>query len=808
MKKKSGFTLMELMAVIVLLSVLSVIGVSVYRTVDEKTKIQAYNNKVSYIETKAANFASDTGYLSTNVNYLVELGYIEADTKAGEVLSPIDKEKMNDYVVTITKTGDNYYAKLTTKKEENLDNIDMVNANVEIIAYEVQEDGTSGEKVNESWTNKNVNLVAEFKSTAVVDKSQINKVIWHTNVQDIESPNNSLEYLVEAEQIISTSYRVEIMMNDGTKYEARRTVRIDKQRPIVYLKEITIENENAYTNANKKVRIMSSDQSGSGIKGYYVGTERNCTSVSYTENASEIYEVEKGNGKYYVCVKDQAGNVSEDESSKDFDISHIDTAAPSCEVKTKETPGKNNWYTGDIHFYVAATDDDSGIRNTEISADKLTMDTASFVVKGKARDKAGNEATCSLEVKRDATKPGCDWNDAPFKNKWTASNRTVTVKGTDEMSGTSSIQNFSYTSGTTSTAALSYTVEDNAGNTKLCSKTANVYVDKTAPTKPTSGAIGGVSGSNAAASIKTGAGGSTDTGGSGVKEYRYRVTNTNTAPAKTSFTSTSKSYTRSCGTSYYAWAVAVDNVGNVSDVTALGSTSDKANSYSAWGSCSKKCGRGTQTRTNTCLLITSGLSQSCNTQGCCDLVDYTDGTSCSKKCGGGTTNRLAYSHYDGSRCSQKDLSSGGKACNTQDCCSSKSSSSSCGDWSSCNASCGGGTQWRSCTTSYTSNYDGSSCGSTPYNDYRSCNTHSCPPTLPTVLHPCREGNTWGHDGPSTSSSQRGPWSRNCSATIKGEVNGFYLTTVTCPTGGVWDNIYFKKSCLSNGSVCSSTVCPG
>ena len=64
-----------------------------------------------YIETQAALFASETGYMSTNVDYLVNTGYVEADNEFGEVISPKDQKILNYHVVTITKEGDNYYYK-------------------------------------------------------------------------------------------------------------------------------------------------------------------------------------------------------------------------------------------------------------------------------------------------------------------------------------------------------------------------------------------------------------------------------------------------------------------------------------------------------------------------------------------------------------------------------------------------------------------------------------------------------------------------------------------------------------------------
>ena len=121
---------------------------------------------------------------------------------------------------------------------------------------------------------------------------------------------------------------------------------------------------------------------------------------------------------------------------------------------------------------------------------------------------------------------------------------------------------------------------------------------------------------------------------------------------------------RSYEVTYYAWAVAVDKVGNRSSVVSLGSTKDEEDKFSEWRSCSKLCGTGSQSRTNICELVTNDLIQSCNTMYCCSSVRYENGTACSKSCGGGTYNQLAYSKYTGERCPGSDKSSGGSSCNT------------------------------------------------------------------------------------------------------------------------------------------------
>ena len=123
----------------------------------------------------------------------------------------------------------------------------------------------------------------------------------------------------------------------------------------------------------------------------------------------------------------------------------------------------------------------------------------------------------------------------------------------------------------------------------------------------------------------------------------------------------------------------LDEAGNVANKTVTYTVyrecSKTTKGYTAgWSGCTAKCGGGTQTRAyaykdnytgKTC--STGNDTQKCNTMDCCSSVRYVDGSSCSASCGGGTKNRLAYSNYNGQRCSNKDQSSGGSSCNTQGC---------------------------------------------------------------------------------------------------------------------------------------------
>ena len=135
--------------------------------------------------------------------------------------------------------------------------------------------------------------------------------------------------------------------------------------------------------------------------------------------------------------------------------------------------------------YIYSTSNSATPTTTFTSGSSYSQETGDgdYYLIATACDRSGN---CTTEIsnvfKLDNTAPSCDWSGE--SETWTKDNRTITVSGNDSGSGMKSGQSsntWTYSSGTTQTANLGYTVSDNAGNTNNCSKTANVYVDKDAP---------------------------------------------------------------------------------------------------------------------------------------------------------------------------------------------------------------------------------------------------------------------------------------------------------------------------------------
>ncbi|XP_065939379.1 coadhesin [Magallana gigas] len=165
-------------------------------------------------------------------------------------------------------------------------------------------------------------------------------------------------------------------------------------------------------------------------------------------------------------------------------------------------------------------------------------------------------------------------------------------------------------------------------------------------------------------------------------------------------------------------------------------------SWSGYGSCSKSCGSGSQSRSRSCnnpspayggnsCSGSSTSSQSCNTHNC--PIDggwstWSGYGSCSKTCGTGTQSRSRTCTnpapaYNGLSCSGSATSS--QNCNTHNC-PIDGQWATWGSWTTCSVTCGGGSQSRTRTcTNPAPQYNGSPCPNSA-SSTQACNTHHCP----------------------------------------------------------------------------------
>lgn len=122
MKNNKGFTLVELMAVIVVLAIIISIAIPSAISISHKIKVKMYNTKVDMILSSAKIYGQDNPAIvnadetcssSVSVDELINNGYIKKDdTKNGSVLNPVDNSSLNDKEICIYKKNNRIYAKI------------------------------------------------------------------------------------------------------------------------------------------------------------------------------------------------------------------------------------------------------------------------------------------------------------------------------------------------------------------------------------------------------------------------------------------------------------------------------------------------------------------------------------------------------------------------------------------------------------------------------------------------------------------------------------------------------------------------
>ena len=584
--EKKGFTLVELIGVIVILSILLVLGTVAFVGIRKTVLENQYNNLILYLSSKAANYAEETGELNVTVERLIEVGSVEVDDD-NIIRDPRNNASLNCLIFDSKYENGNYNA--VPNKDIGL------NENGRCNKYEVKKemqicvmDGDVCNTQIASWYNKNVvlsvliggnqDLVNNAEVNWKVDGVVTNGATYQTNISRINKGIYTADIKYEELRPDGTTKLIE-----GVEIVA---INIDLVKPEVT--KININKEEQWTNENKKVTINVTDNNGSGVAAIaIVSGNTSCSNVTNDWNIliSDNYVTELDNGVYNVCVQDIAGNIS---NNNIFEIKKIDKIEPTCSINVATPDGDNEWYTSKpVTISLVSSDnidgniahglhrDNDTVYYNGVTNINHTEDVEKTIYYGFVKDIAGNEAICSKEISLDTINPKCTITVTGDKtisgSEWYTSDVTITLV---ETKGTSNIVGHNLTTSATvsykndtnllaitqnNTNGINYYgyVKGESGREGSCEK-VNIRVDTTKPS------IGTITFEDTATSgqkvIKT------RISDSGAKLMAYAITTNGNPPSNWIAINGSPetydvSYTTTSNGTHYIWAK--DNAGNV-----------------------------------------------------------------------------------------------------------------------------------------------------------------------------------------------------------------------------------------------------
>lgn len=503
MKKKNsgGFSIPELLAVIVIMGILITIATASYNGISRSLKQKTYDNKISLIKTKAIEYAMDNkvdvGTIS--VATLLQEGYLDMDANLedeygnNKLSNPLGGY-LDCYKIDINKYIDDYDVDITNDNSCELAELAVLSSKLDIEIYADKGDNLKqyglGKNENTEWTNKDVYLFLNPKALNDNKLSTDNmKISWLVN-GDVITYSGSLASEVTKAKGYANIYKVStLLLFNGevtVKVETIKgvltksvDVKIDKESP-----KVNLSADASFSNSKKRIIFNGNDGSGSGFDEYAYALEDDVKKTPIfkykSDNGSNYVDVYE-NKTYYAYAKDKAGNVSD--SPTEIKITNIDNKVPVCNIPA----GQEGWSRSYTYTYGCRNDVGSGCA-TPSTTETITTDTDKINLNWNIKDNIGNNETCStnLQAHVDVTAPTCQIvisnNSVKGENNWYTSDVEVNLVANDNLSGiaekglsTSSSEDYNGVEqivlrNDTERSGITYYgyVKDKAGNTNRC----------------------------------------------------------------------------------------------------------------------------------------------------------------------------------------------------------------------------------------------------------------------------------------------------------------------------------------------------
>ena len=526
--RKKGFTLIEIMAIIILLSVISIIIYPVINNTISKSEDDLYDQQIeelvrlsnAWVAGNAIDLVPKEGFTyDLTFEELATQGYIvEKDIinpKTGEVFPGCMKVTYNsvdsNYNVSYDEACEAETGDVTPIINLVVDegvinsagyavrdfNVKVLGSNIASYKYctgtrecepIVSVNGNSG---NIAITNEGITYVCVIgkkgskttkklcksykldKSDFVMGELVIDGTLgengWYTSdvklsVRDVEGVTSKLNINSITENTKGTEVILTSTSKSGKTGTKKYTVKVDKTAPVAGTLNVIGTKGGNGWFLSDVVFIVND---GSDNLSGHASTTSTHTSITSNTTGTEVI----------VTTKDKAGNTS----TRSYVIKVNKSIPAAGELVIDGTLGENGWYTSDVNLSVK---DEVGVTST-LNINKINYDTAGTeIIMTSINNLTGASKTTKYTIKVDKTKPIVGElviSGVKGDNDWYKGDVTFSVKnGSDSMSGhsktTSSIT--SITKDTKGTKVV-VTTKDKAGNTNT--KEYIVKMDKTAP---------------------------------------------------------------------------------------------------------------------------------------------------------------------------------------------------------------------------------------------------------------------------------------------------------------------------------------
>ena len=428
MKNKKGFTLIELIAVLVVLSILITSSVAVFINIRNSVLRKEKNNLITYLETKAIEYANETNVTAVSVEDLIKIGLIKPDDET-DIYDPVTRESMNCYIIDLVWEDGEYKAKFGSNVGKNGTTCNEYTRRKNLVICQVVGNNCNDIK-NEQWFKDDITIGLKFVNGKRIIKESGYEINWKSNT-GISSIEDTIKTNVDL--IANINYTAKVI-KDNEVSEASQIVNIDKEAPII--NEIKY---NTNWSKSKEIEIIASDGLGSGVGGYVIVLENEKCSGYNTNNKITI----KSNGNYKVCIRDKAGN----ETEKVIKVSTIDTKPENPIISASDGIASGNFHskdyilswkstyngTQDLVYYYGTDKTKMTNKGTSVGVKKDQYNVIMYV-KACTRESNLCSGISSYKINVDTipTNPVISASDGIASGKYHSKNYTLTWKSTNK----------------------------------------------------------------------------------------------------------------------------------------------------------------------------------------------------------------------------------------------------------------------------------------------------------------------------------------------------------------------------------------